>query len=212
MGCLAVISGRPRNFLEAHLSGLVIVGSYGLELPRELFSKGTPDRFDPALTQSRLAAARVALEPALPAGARLEVKPFGLVLHHRGAGPGFDEAAAMKLMSRIAAEHDLELEPGRMVLELKPQGSVDKGWVLALLAARLAASSVVFVGDDLGDVPAWEAAHQLAERIPALAVGIASAELPKEALDTCDVVLSDRGLLAPFLEALIEAGTTSADR
>ena len=205
-GSVAVISGRPRAFLETQLPpGVVIVGSYGLELPSDLSHRGKPERFDATAAKARLLAAQEELEPRLPAGSRLEAKPFGLVLHYRGAGAGFNEAAASSLVSELAARHGLEMVAGRLVLELKPQDTVDKGWALALLAARLEASAVVFVGDDLGDVPAWEATHQLGQRVPALAVGIASSELPADALDQCDLVLTDRSLLAPFLEGLIEA-------
>ena len=204
VGCVAVISGRPREFLEAQVGSIVPItlGSYGLEMPPELSRSGSPARFDPDAAADHLRSARTTLERLLPAGGRLEVKPFGLVLHHRGAGPEFDEAGATKLMSRVAADNDLDLVPGRMVLELKPHHAVDKGWALGMLAARVEASAIVYVGDDLGDVPAWEATRQLGERIPTLAVGIASDELPAEALANCDLVLPDRGGLAALLTAL----------
>lgn len=205
VGCLAVVSGRPRDFLEAQLGSLVTLtlGSYGLEMPPELSRRGSPTRFDAGAATDHLSAARAALEPLLPRGARLEVKPFGLVLHHRGAGPDFDELAAAKLMSRVADEHHLDLVPGRMVLELKPHHAVDKGWALGILAAWVQPSAIVYVGDDLGDVPAWEATRQLGERIPTLAVGIRSPELAEASLARCDLVLSDRSLLASFLESLL---------
>lgn len=207
VGCVAVISGRPRQFLQEQTPGLVNIGSYGLELPEDLFRKCSPERFEPRRAQAALARARALLEPVLPAGARLEIKPFGLVLHYRGAADGFDEAAAANLIAGIAEECGLALVPGRRVMELKPHDAVDKGWALALLAARVEASAVVFCGDDLGDIPAWRATRQLGQRIPALAVGIASPELAVNALTGCDLVLSDRSLLPPFLEALIEAAT-----
>jgi trehalose 6-phosphate phosphatase len=97
------------------------------------------------------------------------------------------------------------VQQGRRVLELKPREAADKGWALALAAARLQPSAVIFVGDDLGDVPAWEACRQLGQRIPSLAVAISSPELPRGALASCDLVLSDRGLLGAFLEAVADA-------
>jgi len=209
VGCVAVISGRPRGFLEEQAPGLVTIGSYGLELPEELFRRGAPERFDAPMARAMLERARESLQPRLPPGARLEIKPFGVVLHYRGAEAGFDEAAAADLMARIAQECGLALVPGRRVLELKPQEAVDKGWALALLAARFEASAVVFCGDDRGDIPAWRATRQLGRRIPSLAVGIASAELAGTALHDCDLVLDDRSLLAPFLEALVEAATAA---
>lgn len=209
VGWLVVISGRDRMFLEDRVKGLLTIGSYGLELPKELAAPGLPGTFPAALVRGRLELARAELEAALVPGSRLEVKPWGLALHYRGAGPGFDEPAARRLAENVAERNELVVQPGRLVMELKPREGVDKGWALALTAARLQPSAVVFIGDDLGDVPAWEATRQLGERIPSLAVAIASPELPRGALASCDLVLSDRALLAQFLQALLgraEAG------
>jgi len=202
VGAVAVISGRPRSFLERQLPGVLTLGSYGLELPPGWGNDDSPEAPDTVATAAGLGAARADLEPVLPPGARLEVKPFGLVMHYRGAGSAFDVAAATRLMEAVAERHHLQLLPGRMVLELKPGVAVDKGWALEHLASRVSASAVVFVGDDLGDIPAWEAARRLGQRIPALAVGIASPELPSAALQTCHLVLPDRSRLGELLRTL----------
>jgi trehalose 6-phosphate phosphatase len=209
VGWLAVISGRPRDFLLREAPGLLAIGSYGLELPEELSYSGLPERFDAAVARGRLEAAAGELEGRLPAGARLERKPFGLAVHYRGAGTGLDAAALTREVAEVASRRQLELLSGRMVLELKPHEAVDKGWALGLLAARLEARAVVFCGDDMGDLPAWQATRQLGTRIPTLAVGIASAELPRSALDECDLVLSDRSQLSPFLSALLTAASAT---
>jgi len=204
-GFVVVISGRDREFLEERVKGLITVGSYGLELPDELSQSGLPERFPAAAVRGRLDSARQELETEPVAGTRLEVKPWGLALHYRGAGPDYDEAGATRLAEEVADRHQLAVHRGRLVLELKPKEAVDKGWALTLVAARLQPSGVVFVGDDLGDLPAWEATRQLGQGIPSLAVAIASAELPREALAGCDLVLSDRTLLVGFLEELVTA-------
>ena len=208
VGMVAVISGRDREFLQdrvqRHVAGVVTIGSYGLEMPPELSRTGLPARFPAQQVRARLEIARRELEASLVAGSRLEVKPWGLALHYRGAGPGFDDAAARTLAEGVAERHDLVVQLGRLVVELKPRDAVDKGWALAMVAAHFQPSAVVFVGDDLGDVPAWDATRQLGERIPSLAVAIASPELPRGALASCNLVLSDRALLAQFLDQLAD--------
>ncbi|MGI8608274.1 MAG: trehalose-phosphatase [Candidatus Dormibacteria bacterium] len=205
VGWVVVISGRERAFLEDRVDGMMTIGSYGLELPAELSSSGIREGFRAGEVRARLEDARQDLEGRLPPASRLEVKAWGLALHYRGAGPGFDEPAAVRLAEDVAERHRLTVQRGRLVVELKPQEAVDKGWALALLAAKLQPSAVVFIGDDLGDVPAWEAARQLGERISSLAVALASPELPRGALASCDLVLSDRSVLGDFLEALTDA-------
>ena len=202
VGWMLVISGRNRAFLDGRLPGLLTIGSYGLELPPELSTAGLPEHFAAESARASLDLAREDLEAVLPSGSRLELKPWGLAMHYRGAGPGFDEGRVIQIANEVAERHGLVVQQGRLVLELSPPDAVDKGWALALAAARFQPSAVVFVGDDLGDVPAWEATRQLGERIPSLAVAIASSELPRGALASCDLVLEDRALLQPFLEAL----------
>lgn len=210
VGWVVVISGRDRDFLQDRVKGLMTIGSYGLELPPELSTSGLPGAFPADRVRGRLELAREELEAALVPGSRLEVKPWGLAIHYRGAGPGFDEAGARQLAEVVAERHELIVQPGRRVVELKPREAVDKGWALALVAARVHPSAVVFVGDDLGDVPAWEATRQLGERIPSLAVAIASPELPRGVLASCDLVLSDRALLQQFLVDLLTAAAAGS--
>lgn len=184
---------------------MLMLGSYGLELPPELSATGLPDGFPAEAVRAKLAAARADLERAIarfPAS-RLEVKPWGLALHYRGAGPRFDGVAATRLVESVGGAHNLKVQPGRLVLELKPREAVDKGWAMGQLVEVLVPSAVVFVGDDMGDQAAWEAIRAMP--IPALAAGIASPELPADALAACNLVLEGRGELAPLLEALIDA-------
>jgi trehalose 6-phosphate phosphatase len=206
VGWLAVISGRDRDFLAARLKGMLMLGSYGLELPPELSPTGFPAGFQGERVRADLAAARGKLEAAVARypGSRLEVKPWGLALHYRGAGADFDEARAAELATDVAERHGLKVQQGRLVLELKPGKEVDKGWAMRLLVQRLDPSAVVFAGDDLGDRPAWEAVRAMP--LAGLAVGIKSPELPEDALADCNVVLTGRSELAPFMKAMIQAG------
>ena len=47
-------------------------------------------------------------------------------------------------------------EPGRFVIELRPAG-MDKGRALLGLAAGVDAATLIFAGDDLGDLAAFDA-------------------------------------------------------
>lgn len=210
VGWLAVISGRNRDFLAARLHGMLILGSYGLELPAQLSSTGLPPGFPAERVQAELAAARRELAAAIARfpGSRLEVKPWGIALHYRGAGANFDEARAASLAAQVAQTHGLMVQPGRRVLELKPREAVDKGWAMRLLVDRLDPSAVVFAGDDLGDAPAWEAVRAMP--VPGVAVGIASPELPADALGACQVVLEGRQGLGGLVTALHEVAASAS--
>jgi trehalose 6-phosphate phosphatase len=75
-----------------------------------------------------------------------------------------DPAAAMRLLreplTELAGEYGLRLEPGRLVLELRPRG-IDKGVALETLVGERAATAVSYAGDDLGDLAAFQAVDRL---------------------------------------------------
>jgi trehalose 6-phosphate phosphatase len=60
----------------------------------------------------------------------------------------------------LAVACGLEAVPGRYVLELRPPG-VDKGAALRRLVDEVGAHVVIYLGDDLGDLPAYDAVDAL---------------------------------------------------
>jgi trehalose 6-phosphate phosphatase len=215
-GTVAVISGRDRGALAGLIpAGWLAVGSYGLEGPPGWPAGWTlPPGFDAVAARARLSAATAAVRELVADGAAgaglegavLEEKPWGLSLHFRRSG-AMPEPAAMARLQALAARHHLELDRGRMVVELRPEGSPDKGWAVRALAERLEPAALLYFGDDLGDLPAFAATRALGRALPAAAVGIASAETPAAELEAaCDLVLPDRGALASLLTALSGAG------
>ena len=56
----------------------------------------------------------------------------------------------------LAELNGLAAEPGRLVIELRREG-MDKGKALLGLASELGATTLVFTGDDLGDLAAFDA-------------------------------------------------------
>ena len=92
------------------------------------------------------------------------------------------------------------VEPGRLVLELRPPGA-DKGAALTGLVAERSASAVLYAGDDLGDIPAFRAVMELrADGVPGLAVCSGSAEATALAQHADLIVDGPTGILALLRE------------
>jgi trehalose 6-phosphate phosphatase len=207
VGWLAVVSGRDQAALASRLPpSWLALGSYGLELPAAISASGYPPGFDTATGGAALESAGrelAALARSWP-GTRLEEKTWGRALHFRGGSEAaFFEPGTFDAVSKVAARHGLEASRGRLVIEIRPKGA-DKGWAVSYLTERLKPSAVVFAGDDLGDVPAWEALRRLSGTLPTLAVGIASTEVDRASMAACDVVLDGRQALPAFLRGLLE--------
>jgi trehalose 6-phosphate phosphatase len=150
-GAVALISGRTvaavdRLFGELRLPA---AGQHGVERR----DAAGVTHYHRASSQ-RLAAARHAL--ALWASERpqllLEDKGLSLALHYRMA-PDMGEAVRDFIEAMVAASGgDLCMQPGKMVVEIKPAGR-DKGIAIAefMAEAPFLGRQPVFVGDDASD-------------------------------------------------------------
>jgi len=207
-GTLAVITGRPPGEAVAlggldQVPGLIVLGHYG----RERWQDGTLSSppVPPGVAAARRELPRVLAAAGAPEGTWTEDKAGALAVHTRRTA---EPAAALDRLrgplADLAARTGLAVEPGRMVIELRPPGS-DKGHALEDLAAERAVSALMYVGDDLGDVPAFEAVARLRrEGIAGLAVCSGSAEVAELAARADLVVDGPDGVVA-LLGALAAA-------
>lgn len=157
-GRIAVISGRAGAEVRELLGACVatIVGSHGLEFHRPGGQVEMVER-PPAL--DRAAAAMRDLAAEIP-GLLVEDKPLGAALHFRQVPSA--EQASIALALRLAADFGLELQHGKMMVELRAAGG-DKGSAVRALMREppFAATRPVFMGDDLTDEAGFLAARTL---------------------------------------------------
>jgi trehalose 6-phosphate phosphatase len=210
VGTVALITGRAAAEAVslgglAEVPGLIVLGHYGAQRWEggELTAPAGP----PGVDQARSALPGLLAEAAAPAGTAVEDKGTALAVHTRRTA---DPAAALALLREplrlLAARTGLTLEPGRLVLELRPPG-MDKGSALLHLAAERAARSVLFCGDDLGDLTAFSAIRQLrAQGVPGCAVASESTETPQVAA-AADLAVDGPPGIVRFLSALSDAVT-----
>ena len=200
VGTLAVITGRPAaDAVElgglAAVPGLIVIGHYGWQRWQD--GQLTTAAATPAIQAARSALPGVLRQAGAPEGTWVEDKAHAVAVHTRRAAD--PEAALGRLrdpLAELAAGLGLDAQPGRFVIELRPPG-VDKGTALTGLAGERAARSVLFCGDDLGDLPAFAAVRALrAAGIPGCAVASASAESPQVAAEADLVVPGPDGIVA----------------
>jgi trehalose 6-phosphate phosphatase len=209
LGQVAIVTGRPvRQALElggfegvAGLERLAIWGQYG----SERWEAGSGETIEPERPDaiSRLAEVLPGwLEQHGAGHARIEDKGLAIAVHTRGIDAGLLHDLAAPLAT-LAGELDLLVEPGRQVIELRAPGH-DKGDAVRALVERLGARQVVFAGDDLGDMPAFQAVEELrASGVAGLLICSASAE--QDALVAhADLVLDGPDAVAAWLEELAD--------
>ncbi|MCE3289393.1 MAG: otsB [Caulobacter sp.] len=184
-GRLAVLSGRQIHEVDRILEGVVsyVGGQHGLErrmaggaLQRTLPHPGLEDA---AIAMERLARAQY--------GLLVERKSAAVAMHYRAkpeCGP-----AVIDLAHRLARTHDLELQEGRMVAELRTPGP-NKGDALEVFMATppFAGARPIMIGDDLTDESAFAAAISLGG--DAILVGPARPSLARWRLPTPAALLA----------------------
>ncbi|SDV51009.1 trehalose-phosphatase [Chitinasiproducens palmae] len=160
-GALAVVSGRPLAALDAFLHPLVFAaaGSHGAER-RE--PNGAVSRIGHG--DARLAAMHTQLEGTVAAheGLLLERKDVALAVHYRLA-PTLGDVVRAAAEAAVAPYADtFTLQPGKMVVEIKPSG-VDKGRAIDAFMAQapFAGRTAVFLGDDLTDEKGFAVVNRL---------------------------------------------------
>ena len=154
---------------------MLVRGQYGLEQwdsdSREFTSPDEP---------AGLAAFRAELPRLLEAGHADGRLRGGEGARRRRAHPPDERpgAAFARLepeLADAAERHGLTLEPGKLVLEVRSPG-MHKGHALRQVVADTDAGGVLFAGDDLGDLEAFEAARDLRGPGPAGPAGVLGLE------------------------------------
>ena len=211
---VAVVTGRPARQVLA-LGGLDEVGDAIGESGRELVILG---QYGNERWSSN---ARRVVSPKPPSGlasligdlprllrradandAWIEEKGLAVAVHtRRTPDPQAAFERLLPVLTDAARARNLAVEPGRLVIEIRAAG-MDKGVALHHLVEEYDARAVLFVGDDLGDVPAFEAVAELRTTgMPTLLVCSGSDE-ESTLRDLADVVVGGPDGVMAFLREL----------
>ncbi|MEV6195868.1 trehalose-phosphatase [Streptomyces sp. NPDC051920] len=207
---VAVVTGRPAGVAVRHggfagvagLEHLVVLGHYGAERWDAVSGTVTAPAPHPGV-----AAVRAELPGFLDRigawqGTWIEEKGRAVAVHtRRAADPQAAFEALRGPLGELAARHGLIVEPGRMVLELRPPG-MDKGVALLEYIRETGAEAVLYAGDDLGDLPAFAAVEKLrSDGIPGLLVCSGSSEVA-ELAERADLVVEGPAGVVRLLAAI----------
>ncbi|MGA0532011.1 trehalose-phosphatase [Hansschlegelia sp. KR7-227] len=161
-GALAVVTGRSLADVDHILRPLRLPAAalHGAELRR--FGGGkTGAAVEAPHPPQRLTAALGAFVDARP-GLKLEDKGASVAVHYRATPERESEVRSRigDLVAQLAPDH--ELQPGKMVVEVRPRGC-DKGAALKAMMqdAPFAGRAPLMLGDDLTDEFAFKAAAEL---------------------------------------------------
>jgi trehalose 6-phosphate phosphatase len=197
LGRIAVVTGRPVAYVAAMIPMAIdVVGLYGLEWRFD----GEFQSLDEA--EDWRAAIGATAEAAVHEFGAEAVEPKGLslTLHYRNGG----RPSAMEAWVRDqAGRTGLDARPAKRSFELHPPIRRDKGTVVLELAGDL--DPVAYIGDDLGDLPAFDGLDDLAARgTTTVRVAVDSDEAPPVLLTRADHIVAGPDGAEAMLRHLLE--------
>lgn len=213
---VAVITGRPARQVLS-LGGLDDIGNRLGDRGRDLYVFGQYGNERWSSHDRRV------ISPKPPHGLATLMSELPRILRRYDAGDAWIEEKGLAIgvhtrrmhdpqaaferlldpVSEAAKSHDLTVEPGRLVIEVRAPG-MDKGHAVHKIAEDLTAGGFVFVGDDLGDVEAFKAVKELrADGMPTLLVCSGSHE-QQALIDMADVVVPGPDGVMDFLRTLVD--------
>lgn len=205
---VAIVTGRASANASERVGvpGIRYVGNHGLE---ELFDgvatiqPGARTQVD-AIGQAIAAIEKETIDRGVRDGLVFEDKRLSGSVHYRLA-PDHEAAYQVlrELADREAARHDLVVTGGKLVLELRPKLTVNKGTAVAQLIDSRQLRGAVMLGDDVTDVDAFRAIRRARQDgLTGVSVGVMTAETHPSVLETADVCLSDVSECVVLLETL----------
>lgn len=192
---LGVITGRSAADAAAmlDLDRTLIVGNHGYERLTEGERFIHPSALVSRASVSACAGIIESLVTSTPrlANAVVENKDLSASVHYRLVDDQDRTVELLRMLVQAVAElHDLQVTQGKLVFEIRPKAVVNKGTAIADIAHEAGLRGVVYLGDDVTDVDAFEALKTLrASGLATLSVGVVSTETHASVLNTADVLV-----------------------
>ena len=197
---VAVVTGRPATFVDGQFPAAVrIAASYGLECRVDGLWAQAPeaDRWRPVVGAASAEAASV-FSPAEV----VEAKGLSLTLHFRRS-PNL-QAEVEAWAAAAGARFGLDVRSAKASVELHPPVEIDKGTLVQRWSDG--ADTVVYFGDDRGDLAAFEALARLRlAGLSSTAIAVGGHEMPAELAAHADLVLPGPDAVVAYLVELAAA-------
>jgi trehalose 6-phosphate phosphatase len=202
---VAVLSGRPAADVQmlVGLPGIDYIGNHGLSR----WEKGHT-HVDPSVSSHLSAIHSIAEEArrvlAVP-GLLFEENETGVAIHYRSTpDPASVKSVVVRVLQDLVSGTEIKIQEGRLVVELRPPVSIDKGTAIFELLEGRAVSGAIYAGDDRTDLDAFAGLRRWSQQedTRSLAVAVNSLEMPPGLREAADLCVDGVEGWADFLDAL----------
>jgi trehalose 6-phosphate phosphatase len=188
---------------------LAVVGNHGFERIHGDDKWVHPGGSDAvAAVSASIAAIRDRIEGVAELrGVVLEDKRVSGSIHYRETSdPLAAEQLLRPIVQEVASTNSLRMTQGKMVLELRPPAIVNKGTAIRQLTTDYDLQGVVFLGDDVTDVDAFHALHDLQSAGYATAtIAVIADDTPTSVRESADASVMGVAGCIELIEQLVDA-------
>jgi trehalose 6-phosphate phosphatase len=116
------------------------------------------------------------------------------------------------MVNSMADAAGLRVYEGRMIFEVRPPVSMNKGSAFRTLVDEFKLGAAIYIGDDTTDIDAIVAARELREAgiCHGVGVGVASPETPQAVLEAADLSVDGVSGVESFFEWLLSVSSASS--
>ncbi len=211
---VAVVSGRDVNTLRemVGLDSVTYVGNHGLEVWK---AGGERPEREAQVADGLLEDVQKGARGIGVSGLSLEDKGMGVAAHYRNApDPTAARPPLLRMLKSLADARGMEIREGKMVLEIGPRASVNKGTAVDRLTREFELTGAIFLGDDVTDCDAFDALRELARErgLKGAAIAVVDAETPEVVLRKAGYRLSGSEEVEEFLRWMAYASPRAATK
>lgn len=190
---VAVISGREARDVKelVNIDGVEYIGHYGMEEWQGNHALLHPDarQYVPAV---RAIAKELASLRALQ-GIIIQDKWASISIHYRlSTQPAEAKARILAVLDRSTNMNGLRVIEENMVVGIVPPLDIDKGTAVSGLIRKHPLHSALYIGDDVADIPAFNAIHEANRQggFKGLSIAVTSRVTIPEVITAADFILN----------------------
>jgi len=197
LSLVAVVSGREEEVARSMVGvpELVYVGNYALEGIAAV-------RVDEHDLLAAMESVRVLLAPF--DCVEIEEKGVSFAMHYRNCEDPSMRERILSLVEPVAAAAGGRILEGKQVVEMVPRALPNKDTAVAHLLDQRKIQGVVYLGDDVSDVPVFREIRRrrTVEGLPGLAVAVMDRETHPSVIENADIRLDGVDNVGVFLAGL----------
>jgi len=197
LSLVAVVSGRQEPVARSMVGvpELVYVGNYAME-------GAAAARLDEADLLAARETVRLLLQPF--ECVEIEEKGVTFAMHYRNCDDPNMRERILSLVEPVAAAAGGRILEGKQVVEMVPKSLPNKDTAVAHLLEERRIQGVVYLGDDVSDVPVFQEIRRrrTSEGLPGLAVAVVDSETHPSVIENADIQLEGVDTVTSFLAGL----------